>query len=61
VQTELKKDSELLIVENMNHIMKVAPEDHEGNIATYSNPELPLAKGLMDGIIRFLKANAILK
>jgi len=56
-----KKDSELLIVENMNHIMKVAPEDHEGNIATYSNPELPLAKGLMDGIIRFLKANAILK
>lgn len=52
---DAKKDSSLLIVENMNHILKEAPEDREGNIATYSNPELPLAKGLMDGITAFLK------
>ncbi len=50
-----KKGSRLLIVENMNHILKDAPEDREGNMATYSNPELPIAKGLMDGIIEFLK------
>ena len=52
---DAKEDSKLLIVENMNHILKEAPEDREGNIATYSNPELPLAKGLIDGIIVFLK------
>ncbi|KAA0956002.1 lysophospholipase [Sporosarcina sp. ANT_H38] len=48
-------DSRLLIVKNMNHILKEAPDDRAGNIATYSNPELPLAKGLMDGITVFLK------
>ncbi len=50
-----KNDSKLLIVENMNHVLKEAPEDREGNMATYANPELPLAKGLMNGIIDFLK------
>lgn len=52
-----KKDTELLIIENMNHILKDAPEDREGNIATYTNPDLPLAKGLMDGIISFFNGN----
>ncbi|WP_342514027.1 alpha/beta hydrolase [Sporosarcina sp. FSL K6-1522] len=50
-----KKDSELLIVENMNHILKGAPADREGNMATYSNPDLPLAKGLIEGIMKFLQ------
>ncbi|TQR17333.1 alpha/beta hydrolase [Psychrobacillus vulpis] len=52
-----KKESELLIIEKMNHVLKEAPEDREGNIATYSNPDLPLAEGLMDGIVDFLKKN----
>lgn len=51
---EAKKDSELLIVDKMNHILKEAPADREGNIATYSNPDLPLANGLIDGIVKFL-------
>ncbi|MFJ7972632.1 alpha/beta hydrolase [Psychrobacillus sp. NPDC096389] len=54
---EAKKDSELLIVDNMNHILKEAPADREGNIATYSNPDLPLAKGLIDGIVEFLEVH----
>lgn len=52
---EAKKDAELLIVDKMNHILKESPEDREGNIATYSNPDLPLAQGLMDRIVGFLK------
>ncbi|MFD3449656.1 alpha/beta hydrolase family protein [Microbacteriaceae bacterium 4G12] len=52
---QAKNDSQLYIVKNMNHVLKEAPEDREGNIATYTNPELPLAKGLMDSIINFLK------
>lgn len=54
---EAKKDSDLLIVDKMNHVLKEAPADREGNIATYSNPDLPLAKGLIDGIVEFLKKN----
>lgn len=50
-----KNDSTLLIVEKMNHILKESPEDQEGNLATYSNPDLPLANGLLDGIIDFFK------
>lgn len=52
---QAKRDSDLLIVDTMNHVLKEAPADREGNIATYSNPNLPLAKGLMDGIVDFLQ------
>ena len=52
---QAKKDSDLLIVDKMNHVLKEAPAGREGNIATYSNPNLPLAKGLMDGIVDFLQ------
>ncbi|MGE8203870.1 alpha/beta hydrolase family protein [Heyndrickxia sp. NPDC080065] len=50
-----KKESQLLIIDKMNHILKEAPENKEENIATYSNPDLPLAEGLMDGIVTFLE------
>ncbi|MFD6440735.1 alpha/beta hydrolase family protein [Peribacillus sp. NPDC060186] len=49
-----KGDSELLILEKMNHVLKEAPVDREGNLATYTNPKLPLSSGLVDGIIEFL-------
>ncbi|QUG39939.1 alpha/beta hydrolase [Psychrobacillus sp. INOP01] len=52
---QTKKDSEILIVDKMNHILKEAPADREGNVATYSNPNLPLANGLVDGIVDFLQ------
>ncbi|MFJ5771215.1 alpha/beta hydrolase family protein [Psychrobacillus sp. NPDC093180] len=54
---EAKKGSDLLIVDKMNHVLKEAPADREGNIATYSNPDLPLAKGLIDGIVKFLQVH----
>ncbi|WP_301241826.1 alpha/beta hydrolase family protein [Sporosarcina highlanderae] len=50
-----KKDSKLAIIQDMNHILKEAPEDQEGNMATYMDPNLPLAKGLLDEILGFLK------
>jgi len=39
-------DSRLIIIEDMNHVLKIAPSDREKNIETYSNPELPLAEEL---------------
>ncbi|MFJ9383941.1 alpha/beta hydrolase family protein [Peribacillus sp. NPDC101481] len=52
-----KSDSELLILEKMNHVLKEAPADRAGNLATYTNPELPLSTGLINGIIEFLNKN----
>lgn len=54
-----KSDSELLILEKMNHVLKEAPADRKGNLATYTNPELPLSPGLVNGIIEFLNKNDI--
>ena len=39
-------NSRLIIIEDMNHILKIAPLERTKNIETYSNPELPLAEEL---------------
>lgn len=54
---EAKSDSELAMIEKMNHVLKEAPEDREGNLKTYGNPDLPLAEGLIKRIISFLTDN----
>jgi len=45
------------LIEGMNHVLKVAPADPAANLATYSNPDLPLAPGLIDTIVNFIRAN----
>jgi pimeloyl-ACP methyl ester carboxylesterase len=47
--------SKLLIIEGMNHLLKPAPRDPAGNAATYVQPELPLAEGLVDAVVAFVK------
>jgi pimeloyl-ACP methyl ester carboxylesterase len=51
-----KPDAKLLLIENMNHIMKESEADRQKNIATYSNPELPLKEGLTKDLVTFIKA-----
>jgi pimeloyl-ACP methyl ester carboxylesterase len=38
----------------MNHVLKEAPADPAGNAATYADPSLPLAPGLVDRIASFV-------
>ncbi len=52
---EAKPDAELLVIDKMNHVLKEAPEDRAGNLQTYSDPDLPLADGLVKGIVSFFK------
>ena len=52
---QAKGDSELLIIEKMNHVLKESPVDEAGNMATYTDPSLPLADGLVEGILEFIK------
>lgn len=51
---EAKKDSELAVIEKMNHVLKEAPADREGNLQTYGDPDLPLAQGLIEEITGFI-------
>jgi hypothetical protein len=34
----------------MNHVLRLAPADRDANLATYGNPALPLAPGLVDTV-----------
>ncbi|KGP92203.1 alpha/beta hydrolase [Pontibacillus chungwhensis BH030062] len=52
---EAQPEAELLEIEGMNHVLKDAPKDREGNLKAYEDPEIPLAEGLMAGIVTFLK------
>ncbi|SFK41474.1 hypothetical protein SAMN04487936_11386 [Halobacillus dabanensis] len=56
-----KPDAEVLLFDEMNHVLKEAPETREENLATYSNPDLPLAQGLTDSIVDFLHRSGFSK
>jgi uncharacterized protein len=50
--------AELVLLPNANHVLKtVTSDDRAANLATYSDPELPLAAGLIDSIEKFLAAS----
>ena len=48
---------ELRLIEGMNHVLKTAPADRAANFATYANPDLPLAPGLVDAVAGFIQAD----
>ena len=48
------KKSQKQIIEGMNHILKEAEADRQKNIQTYSIPDLPLKKELMEVIVKFI-------
>ncbi|MFJ8459638.1 alpha/beta hydrolase [Lysinibacillus xylanilyticus] len=49
-----KQDAELIYMDGMNHVLKDAPADRAGNLATYSDPSLPLHKELLPAIQQFI-------
>jgi len=44
----------LKIIHGMNHVLKKAPLERNTNLATYSNPDLPLHEELIPSILQFL-------
>src|SRR5690606_9182385 len=46
--------SELVIIENMNHVLKTIEND-EDNIKSYSAPEYPLSSKLITTVVAFIK------
>jgi len=49
-----RPDATLVIWEGVNHLLKVAPAERTANIATYSNPDLPLADGVVEDVAAFI-------
>ncbi len=47
--------AQTLVITGMNHVLKPAPKDRNQNLATYSQPDLPLHNELMPAILKFIK------
>lgn len=50
-----RPDATFVLIEGMNHVLRIAPEDRKANVATYTDPALPLAPGLMDALTAFVQ------
>jgi uncharacterized protein len=46
----------LALMPGVNHVLKTAPADRPGNLATYADPALPLAPGVAAAVMRFVHA-----
>lgn len=44
----------LILWPGVNHVLKVAPADRQANIATYMDPDLPLAPGVAEAVGEFI-------
>ncbi|MBX9461286.1 MAG: alpha/beta fold hydrolase [Brevundimonas sp.] len=49
-----RPDATLKIWDGVNHLLKIAPADRAANAATYRDPDLPLAPGVVDDIAGFI-------
>lgn len=47
-------NAERAVFEGVNHVLKTAPLDQAANVATYSNPALPLAPGVAEAVSQFI-------
>ena len=50
-----KPDADLVLVDGMNHVMKRAPADPAQNVATYSNPDLPIVPDVPKAIVDLVR------
>ena len=50
-----KQDAQLSIIPGMNHVLKDVPADSQRQLASYGDPALPLAPGLVPAITGFLR------
>lgn len=51
---EAQPNAKLVLIENMNHILKEVPEDLLENQKTYNNPSLPIVPQVITEIITFI-------
>ena len=47
-------EATLKLWDGVNHVLKTAPADRAGNLATYADPALPLAPGVAEDVAAFI-------
>lgn len=52
--SEARPQAQLVLWNGVNHVLKPAPADRAANIAVYSDPNLPLAPGIVDDVASFI-------
>ncbi|AYF86125.1 alpha/beta fold hydrolase [Pseudomonas sp. DY-1] len=50
-----RPDAELAIIEGMNHMLRIVPMEMDQQLASYGNPNLPLARELGERILAFIQ------
>ena len=51
--------AELVLLPDVNHVLKlVASDDRASNLATYADPSLPIASGIVDAIASFIERHS---
>jgi alpha-beta hydrolase superfamily lysophospholipase len=48
-------NAELVLIEGMNHVLRIVPLDLKAQLASYDNPRLPLAQLLTEQIVSFIQ------
>lgn len=56
--TAARPDATAVRIPGMNHVLKDAPAARKPNLATYANPDLPLAPGLVEAVTGFIDNTA---
>lgn len=51
-----KPDAQLVLIDGMNHMLRIVPLDLAQQLASYNNPDLPLARQLTDQVVAFILA-----
>ncbi|WP_260961692.1 alpha/beta hydrolase [Pseudomonas citri] len=54
----VKPDAVLVLIEGMNHVMRIVPSDIKRQVASYQDPNLPLAAELGTQVLRFIDSIA---
>ncbi len=49
-----KPDAQLTVIEGMNHVMRIVPNEVKQQLASYNDPKLPLAAELGERVVRFI-------
>ncbi|MGN8261136.1 alpha/beta hydrolase [Pseudomonas sp. SMSB3] len=50
-----KPDAELVLIDGMNHMLRISPKDMHLQRDSYLNPELPLARELGERVVSFIR------
>lgn len=53
-----KPDAELRLIGGMNHILRIVAADPAQQLASYDNPQLPLARELVERLVAFIRGSA---